>query len=143
MVDMGVLTPLADANYDLELLTTRSVHDWRIKLYTLEGLEAVKKWMRRSRLVARDFVHQKRGDVHSPASGHHSLRLVSILFLSVKSMDGMDGEDALIGSLDVKDAFFVDQEKPVRVVTKVGQFRVPCLVSGLVQKLGLITSRCT
>ena len=125
LVKMGVLTPLNEDEFNLEVLTTRSVYDWRIKLFALESGETVRKWMRRSRLVAREFANQKRDDVHSPASGHHSLRLIPILFLAMRSMDGVECSEAVIGSLDVKDAFLqVDQEKPVRITTKVGHFRV-------------------
>lgn len=72
-------------------LTTRFVFDWRLKPFkTGEGQE-VMRWMRRARLVAREyaFAEGKRDDVFSPASSSHLLRLLPVL----------------LGCLDIKDAF--------------------------------------
>ena len=48
-------------------LTTQHVHDWRLKPFG-DG----KKWLRRSRLVAREFAFkEKRSDTLSPATSSH------------------------------------------------------------------------
>ena len=97
-------------------LTTRFVYDWRIK----ETAEGTKKWMRRSRFVAREFATLKRDDTYSPATGSHSANLVPLMYLRmlVESMDvPNDGECGItLAALDIKDAFLqVPQEKLVGV----------------------------
>ena len=51
-------------------LTTRFVRDWRVKVFD-DGASRIKRWMRRSRLVAREFATTKRLDTFSPATGAH------------------------------------------------------------------------
>eukprot|EP00435_Cladocopium_sp_Y103_P004047 s3664_g1.t1 len=51
-------------------LTTKFVRDWRLKMFG-EGASQQKLWMRRSRLVAREFATSKRLDTFSPATGAH------------------------------------------------------------------------
>ena len=44
-------------------LTTRFVHNWRAKGFTLPNGDVVKHWLRRSRLVARKCAFMERRDV--------------------------------------------------------------------------------
>ena len=134
---MGVLAQLENGEAEtLGRLTTRMVYDWRIKDYVdKETGKTRKRWMRRARLVAREYAHQRRDDVHSPASGSQSLRLLPMMYLMMRSMEGLDETKVQIGSLDIKDAFLqVEQEKPVQVSTKIGQFRVDRNLPG--QRIG-------
>lgn len=124
--EMGVLHGLLEEDVNFELLTTRMVYDWRIKEWrnSLTG-EQKRRWMRRARLVAREYANNKRDDVHSLASGSQILRLLPAIYLMMVGLDGVLPGDVQIGSLDIKDAFLMaDQEKPVQITTKVGRFKV-------------------
>eukprot|EP00435_Cladocopium_sp_Y103_P032112 s1247_g8.t1 len=124
--EMGVLEGLTGEDANLELLTTRMVYDWRIKEWrnSLTG-EQKRRWMRRARLVAREYANCKRDDVHSPASGGQVLRLLPAIYLMMIGVDEVPPEEVQIGSLDIKDAFLMaDQEQPVQIATKVGRFKV-------------------
>ena len=134
---MGVLAPLSEEEErTLGTLTTRMVYDWRVKDYTDPKTNTTRKrWMRRARLVAREYAHQRRDDVHSPASGGQSLRLLPALYLMLRSVGGVEQKDIQIGALDIKDAFLqVEQEVLVQVTTKVGKFRVDRNLPG--QRIG-------
>ena len=61
---LGVIRDLL-LEFHFDLLTTRSVYDWRIKTKKLKTGKQEKKWLRRSRLVAR-YANSKRDDVHCP-----------------------------------------------------------------------------
>ena len=124
--DMGVIEPLSAEDGNLGLLTTRMVYDWRIKEWkNPETGETKRRWMRRGRLVAREYANQKRDDVHSPASGGQVLRLLPAIYLMMLSVDGVPREQLQIGALDVKDAFLMaNQEEPVQITTKNGKFKV-------------------
>ena len=79
-----------------------------------------KRWMRRSRHVAREFAHDKRDDVYSPATGCHTANLIPILFLQrLKQLElsELGGEEYYeILALDIKEAFLqVPQEHVVSV----------------------------
>ena len=50
------------------------------KTYVEKGDTKRKRWLRRARLVARDYALDKRDDVYSPASGQRALRLLPVLF---------------------------------------------------------------
>ena len=82
--------------------------------------ETVKRWMRRSRFVAREFASEKRLDTFSPATGAHTSNLIPLKYLWMKEMakdlpDTAEYETVL-GCLDVKDAFLqVGQEEPILV----------------------------
>ena len=103
-------------------LTTRFVRDWRMKSRADTG---EKMWLRRSRLVAREYASDVRMDVRSPASGSQTLRLLPVIFLSMKKEAETGGDFPIIGSLDIKDAFLqVDQEVPTQVSTSSGHFAV-------------------
>ena len=128
LMRMDVIEKLTPQEADLDALTTRFVYDWRIKTYVEKSGTQRKRWLRRARLVARDYAHDKRDDVYSPASGQYALRLLPVLFLSAASME-KDFEHykgkPVIGALDVKDAFLqVPQEKPLRITTAVGEYKV-------------------
>eukprot|EP00435_Cladocopium_sp_Y103_P030397 s650_g7.t1 len=123
---MGVIEKLSPEDQVLEQLTTRMVYDWRVKdwLDPKSGTTR-RRWMRRARLVALEYANQRRDDVHSPASGSQVLRLLPTIYLMLTSVDGINREDIMLGSLDIKDAFLMaDQEKPLQISTKVGKFKV-------------------
>lgn len=124
--EMGVIETLALKDYELELLTTRMVYDWRIKTWKeLKTGSIRKRWMRRARLVAREYANHRRDDVHPPASGSQVLRLLQAIYLMLTAVDGIDQEEIQIGSLDIKDALLMaDQEEPLQVTTKVGKLKV-------------------
>ena len=107
-----------DDQYIQKNLTTRFVFDWRLKNYD----QKTKRWLRRARLVAREYAFEegKRDGVFSPASSSHLLRLLPSLYLNKMSelaqMDKPNTYDYLLGSLDIKDAFLqVEQKEPLRV----------------------------
>ena len=52
--NMGVIEDLKVEDFYLDKLTTKFVPDWRIKTRTLPDGQQKKRWMRRSRLVARE-----------------------------------------------------------------------------------------
>ena len=76
---MNVLRDLLEEANGLDALTTRFVHDWRIKDRTMKNGQKIR--MRRARMVAREYANERRDDVHSPASGCQSHRLLPLLFL--------------------------------------------------------------
>ena len=70
---MNVLRDLLEEENGLDALTTtRFVHDWRIKDRTMKNGQKIRMWMRRARVVAREYASERRDDVHSPASGCQS-----------------------------------------------------------------------
>ena len=123
---MGVIEPLGEEDGGLSLLTTRMVYDWRIKDWMNPITKEVKRrWMRRGRLVAREYANQRRDDVHSPASGGQVLRLLPSIYLMMLGVDGVPREELQIGALDVKDAFLMaSQEEPVQITTTNGKVKV-------------------
>ena len=62
---MGVLESLKMEDFWLDRLTTRFVHDWRVKLYVPKEGPSRKRWLRRSRMVPREYANDKRDDVFS------------------------------------------------------------------------------
>ena len=72
LMRMEVIEKLTPHEANLDALTTRFVYDWRIKTYVDEDGTQRKRWLRRARLVARDYALHKRDDVYSPASGQHA-----------------------------------------------------------------------
>ena len=91
----------------------------------LDGI-SVKRWKRRSRLVAREFAFAegKRDYIFSAATSGHALKLLPTIFLqrSSKEDGAREGEGAFsptIECLDVKGAFLqVPQEKPLKVILR-------------------------
>ena len=111
---MGVIEDLDVTGIGLDKLITKFVRDWRVKTRQLPDGSSKKQWVRRPRLVAREYAVEKRDDVYSPASASHALRLLPVLYLAMRSLgydhDGETGKP-VIGALDVKDAFLqVPQE---------------------------------
>ena len=101
---MGVLEAMDSEKAGFKKLTTRFVRDWRVKpRQDLPG--APKQFLRRSRLVAREYAVDRRDDVHSPATGGQTLRLLPIIYLMKKLEEKDGGEEYWLGSMDVKDAF--------------------------------------
>ena len=118
LLDMKVLVKEMDFKGDVHAkLTTKMVRDWRRKLYVCER-QSRERWMRRSRLVAREFAVDKRDDRYSPATGCHTANIRPVLFLQKEAeTEGMDEKYLrFLFSLDVKDAFLqVPQKEPIRV----------------------------
>ena len=65
-------------------LTTKFVHDWRAKDYTLDDGSVTKRWLRRSRLVARECAFmERRDDCFSPATSTHVMNLLPMVYLQL------------------------------------------------------------
>eukprot|EP00435_Cladocopium_sp_Y103_P051533 s2110_g16.t1 len=117
LLEMKVL--VASADYAGEVkghLTTKFVKDWRKKLYVSFDGQSRERWMRRSRLVAREYANTKRDDTFSPATGARTSNLLPVYFLDLKAQsEGCDEcYKPLVASLDIKDAFLqVSQEQPI------------------------------
>ena len=80
LLKMGVLQKAEDCQDPVSgTLTARFVYDWRIK----DSRDGGKKWMRRSRFVAREFATLKRHDTYSPATGLHTSSLFPCLLEDV------------------------------------------------------------
>eukprot|EP00435_Cladocopium_sp_Y103_P052141 s939_g16.t1 len=103
LIEMGVLRrpkPEEDIN-QIPTLTTRMVCDWRFRQGT---------WMRRARLVARDFnwLDPNRSDTFAPTGTQSTMRLVPAL---------CQLQQWTMRVADVKDAYVMcDQPKSVKVV---------------------------
>ena len=141
LLKMEVITIAEEKDKDVKrVLTTKMVRDWRLKDFTdSSGGPSTKKWLRRSRLVAREYAITKRDDVFSPASSSHLLRLLPVIYLmrlgEIEESQQGKAEDVVIGSMDIKDAFLqVDQEEPLRVRVEAGEFIVHKNLPG--QRLG-------
>ena len=111
LVAMGVFVPAEEFNGEVTGgLTTKFVRDWRLKDYVNEKEETVKRWMRRSRYVAREFASEKRLDTFSPATGAHTSNLIPLKYLWMKEMaKGLPDTaeyETVLGCLDVKMHFF-------------------------------------
>ena len=126
LCSMGVLARAGDeAQLVNDKLTTKFVYDWRLKSFMGEnGLER-KRWLRRSRLVAREYAFlERRTDTYSPATSTHILNLLPLMYLQKCGEKDAeiqaDSTEVTLACLDVKDAFLmVPQDKPVKI--KVGQ----------------------
>eukprot|EP00435_Cladocopium_sp_Y103_P032843 s2896_g8.t1 len=101
-------------------LTTKFVHDWRAKDFTLPTGEIVKRWLRRSRLVACEYAFlERRDDCFSPATSTHVMIFLPLVYLE-KCAQRRGCEDQapehVLGVVDIKDAFLcVPQERPFSV----------------------------
>ena len=134
LVAMGVLVPSHDFPGEITgKLTTKFVRDWRLKPFG-DG----RRWMRRSRFVAREFAWEKRTDTFSPATSTHISNLLPMLYLSSKAAasEVKDGShDVVLGSLDVKDAFLmVQQTHPIAITLQGQEFVIQRNLPG--QRLG-------
>ena len=138
LMRMDVMEKLKPEDAHLDKLTTRFVHDWRIKPYPQPDGKSRKRWLRRARLVAREYANDRCDEVYSPASGQHSLRLLPALFLNnIVVSQGIDGEQGppVLGALDIKDAFLqVPQERPLQITTNTGYYKVLKNIPG--QRIG-------
>eukprot|EP00435_Cladocopium_sp_Y103_P018480 s5547_g4.t1 len=116
---MKVLVRPSDHKGELQShLTTKFVRDWRRKVYVDLSGGSRECWMRRSRLVAREYAVGKRDDTFSPATGAHTSNLLPVHYLALKaeSEECSAGYKPVLACLDVKDAFLqVPQEHPTEV----------------------------
>ena len=121
LVEMGVLVPAAQFDKPVTgKLTTKFVCDWRLKDYTNSDGVVVKRWMRRSRYVAREFANVRRLDTFSPATGAQTSNLLPMKYLWQKQMSNEMKDDksyeVVLGGLDIKDAFLqIEQQEPILV----------------------------
>ena len=120
LCQMKVLVPAAEFQGEVPgILTTKFVRDWRLKEFG-EGAEKRKRWMRRSRFVAREFANSRRLDTFSPATGAHTANLLPFKYLWMKGMTEDMGKNSkysvIMAALDVRDAFLqVEQDEPILV----------------------------
>ena len=118
LVEMKVLVDEKDFKGEIHgKLTTKMVRDRRRELYVCDG-QSRERWMRKSRLVAREYAIEKRDDCYSPATGAHTANLLPVLYLMQQSeAEGMSSDyEPTLCSLDIKDAFLqVPQREPIRV----------------------------
>jgi hypothetical protein len=126
LCSMGVLARAGDeAQLVTDKLTTKFVYDWRLKSFMDENGVERKCWLRRSRLVAREYAFlERRSDTCSPATSTHILNLLPLMYLQkCGERDAeiqTDSTEVTLACLDVKDAFLmVPQDKPVKI--QVGQ----------------------
>lgn len=79
LIKMEVVKQATDEDKNItRSVTTKFVRDWRWKEFKGDGTSK-HRWLRRSRLVAREYAVDKRDDVFSPASSGHLLRLLPVL----------------------------------------------------------------
>ena len=104
LLRMGVLEAMKEEKTGFKKLTTSFVRDWRVK--PRQHLpDAPKQFLRRPRLVAREYAVDRRDDVRSPATGGQTLRLLPIIYLMKKLEERDGGDEFWLGSMDVKHAF--------------------------------------
>jgi hypothetical protein len=120
-----------------EHLTTKFVYDWRLEDFTSKDGTSCKRWLRRSRLVAREFSFlERRSDTYSPATSTHILNILPMIYLQrlgdATSTEQQTGKHSVVlGTVDIKDAFLmVDQEKPMAVSLHNKLYRVKKNVPG-------------
>ena len=120
--------------------TSRFVYDWRLKERLMPDGTTAKCWLRRSRLVAREYSFwEKRSDTYAPATSTHILNLLPMMYLqslaNVADDNHHANEPLCLGTLDVKDAFLmVDQPSPMLVTLLEQTFTVRKNLPG--QRLG-------
>ena len=126
---MEVIKQASDDDKEItRSVTTKSVRHWRWKERKGDG-PPKSRWLRRSRLVAREYALDKRDDVFSTASSGHLLRILPVLYLAevgeLKEAAGRSEEEVMLATMDIKDAFLqVPQEKPLRLKMPGGDFIV-------------------
>ena len=122
LLEMGVITTVDKYDGELDVaLSAKMVRTWRKKTKVEVGQDGVSRsypaWMRRSRLVGRDFNFVSyREDVYSPASSSSVVKLLPSMALS----DGFV-KDAVLATLDVSDAFLQVPQPVPRKVSLDGQ----------------------
>ncbi|CAE7787367.1 RE1 [Symbiodinium sp. CCMP2592] len=107
---IGVISEVPNRLEGHRTLTTKSVRTWRPKVY-----KGSKVWLRRSRLVAREYAHldPDRPGLFCPTTNQIMLRVIPALFLRRRE----EGWSML--ALDVSDAFLqCSQQHPT--VTRIG-----------------------
>lgn len=82
--------------------------------------DVVKRWLRQSRLVAREYAFmERRDDCFSPATSTHVMNLLPMLYLQrCAERRGCEAQTSehVLATADIKDAFLcVPQEKPFSV----------------------------
>ena len=107
-------------------LTSRFVYDWRLKEKLMPDGTTAKCWLRRSRLVAREYSFlEKRSDTYAPATSTHILNLLPMMYLqslaNVADDNHHANEPLCLGTLDVKDVFLVADQPSPMLVTLLGQ----------------------
>ena len=115
---MGVLVSKREFHGEITG-SSKMVRDWRLKVYG-ESENEKKRWMRRSRLVAREFATSRRLDTFSPATGTRTANLLQLKYLGMKASaseaTSKEEYDVVMGCLDVRDAFLqVEQDEPLLV----------------------------
>lgn len=98
------------------------MHDRRAKDFTLPNGDVVKRWLRRSRLVAREYAFMKRrDDCFSPATSTHVMNLLPMVYLqrcAERRGRERQASEHVFATMDAKDAFLcvcVPQSKPFGV----------------------------
>ena len=97
---LGVIAPLEKKIDGYKNLATRFVRDWRAKQRSNEP-GAPKQFLRRSRLVAREYATDRRDDVHSPATGGQALRILPAIYLMKRQEEERGGLQYTLGALDI------------------------------------------
>ena len=86
-------------------LTTKFVDDWRLKDKINPDGSSEKRWLRRSRLVAREFAFGRKSDTYSPATSTHILNVLPMKFLQslvdVLTFGSECSSKVCLGTLDV------------------------------------------
>ena len=114
---MKVLQKMEDSDGQVAgRLTTKSVRDWRVKLYVREG-DSRMRWMRRSRYVAREFALTRGDDTFSSATRAPTSNKFPVVFLTMMHDEKEYLQQLLVlSSLVIGDAFLqVPQEQPLKV----------------------------
>ena len=117
---MQVLEKPEGSRKGISYLTTRNVYDWRKKPYQLGDGISIKRWKRRSRLVAGKLLLLKEREMTFSHQRHVLKPLPAIFSQRISEEDeareGAGAFSQVLGCLDVKDAFLqVPQEKPLKV----------------------------
>jgi len=122
-------------------LSTKFVRDWRAKKNVKENGGVCKRWLRRSRLVAREC-HVWRNTIYlQPAISTHILNLLPVLYLqrlsgAFERDSNSNAESVVLGTVDIKDAFLmVDQQAPMAVTLLGKTYKVRKDLPG--QRLGV------
>ena len=119
LASKGVLRKVTDTGEQDALrqthrsLNARFVHTWRQKVVNHQS-----KWLRRARLVAKEFAHldPDRGGLFAPSSSAIVSRVVPSLYMHFKK-----SKQWTMGSMDVHDAYLTcDQVHPTLITISVG-----------------------
>ena len=114
---MGVIINPGEYNGSLgKELSAKMVRTWRKKTRPVQNelgqTVEVPAWMRRSRMVAREFAFlEQRDDIYSPSSCSEVTKVLPALALS----DGFV-KDGILGTADISDAYLQVPQKQPRVV---------------------------